>query len=243
MKRLFLIFIIIAFFPLQGCMSITTAKPDFEIGEKEVILSFDDGPNAYMNTTSRLLDVLRKYNISAVFPLLGVNADQNPDLVRRIYEEGHLIVNHGYYDKLAIKMGKAEFTENLRKGEEAIFAILQEPVFPRFYRPHGGLFLKKHEKIWRNEGWKLLPACIRVYDAVQSSEKKSKILCSIIKKTEKQNGGIILLHDSKGSWFRMESILNKNQESSYNRSWLPEITEELIVILLEKGYQFILPIK
>jgi len=241
MKRLSLNFIIAAVLQITGCMSISSAKPEFKIGEKEVILSFDDGPNVYLNTTSGILDVLKKYNIRAVFALLGINAKQYPDLVRRIYDEGHLIVNHGYYDKLAFNMGKDEFAENLRMGEEAILSALGKPVSARFYRPHGGLYKKKHEEIWRNEGWILLPANIRVYDAVRSPSEKTKILRSLINKTEKLKGGIILLHDSKGSWLRAEKELEKNTKSSYNRSWLPEITEKLIIILLEKGCSFILP--
>ena len=107
-----------------------------------MILSFDDGPNVHRNTTSALLDVLKKYNIRAMFSLLGENAEQNPGLVRRIHEEGHIIINHGYCDKWVKNMGNAEFTENLKKGEEAIISALGKPVHPRLYRPHGGILPK-----------------------------------------------------------------------------------------------------
>ena len=58
-------------------------------------LTFDDGPDA--RYTGALLDGLRARNIKASFFLLGEKIEQNPDLVRRMQEEGHLVGNHTYH--------------------------------------------------------------------------------------------------------------------------------------------------
>ncbi len=64
-------------------------------GEHQVALTFDDGPDP--KWTPRVLDILKANGVSATFFLVGVNAEQYPDLVRRIVAGGHEIGNHTYY--------------------------------------------------------------------------------------------------------------------------------------------------
>lgn len=62
-------------------------------GQKKVAyLTFDDGPTD--NITPQVLDVLRRYNVKATFFEVGKLIEANPDIARRVYEEGHLIANH-----------------------------------------------------------------------------------------------------------------------------------------------------
>lgn len=60
--------------------------------QKVVYLTFDDGPSR--DVTPLVLDVLKKENIKATFFVLGRNIDANPDILKRVYEEGHYIANH-----------------------------------------------------------------------------------------------------------------------------------------------------
>lgn len=62
--------------------------------EKRVFLTFDDGPSK--TVTPLILDLLKQENIKATFFLLGSRVELNPDIVKREYEEGHYIANHGY---------------------------------------------------------------------------------------------------------------------------------------------------
>jgi len=75
-----------------------------------------------------------------------------------------------------------------------------------------------------------------VYDAALSGTERSTVIRRIIKKTEKQGGGIILLHDGHDSHLRMEKKLAKNPQGVFDRSWIPELVDELIYVLLEKGF-------
>ena len=61
---------------------------------KRVFLTFDDGPST--SVTPFILDLLKNENIKANFFVLGSKVEKNPDLVKREYEEGHFIANHGY---------------------------------------------------------------------------------------------------------------------------------------------------
>jgi cellulose synthase/poly-beta-1,6-N-acetylglucosamine synthase-like glycosyltransferase/peptidoglycan/xylan/chitin deacetylase (PgdA/CDA1 family) len=61
----------------------------------QVALTFDDGPDP--KWTPQILDILKAANVKAAFFLVGQNAEEYPDLVRRIVSEGHEIGNHTYY--------------------------------------------------------------------------------------------------------------------------------------------------
>ncbi len=64
-------------------------------GDRKVVsISFDDGPDP--GYTPQVLDILKAKRVPATFFVVGVNAEGHPDLLRREYEEGHLIGNHTY---------------------------------------------------------------------------------------------------------------------------------------------------
>jgi len=59
-----------------------------------VALTFDDGPDPA--GTPAILDILAKYEAKATFFLKGKEVERNPELVKRIFREGHLCGNHSY---------------------------------------------------------------------------------------------------------------------------------------------------
>lgn len=61
---------------------------------KTMYLTFDDGP--FVENTGRVLDILEKRGIKATFFLVGEYVERNPDMARRIVEEGHSIGIHCY---------------------------------------------------------------------------------------------------------------------------------------------------
>ena len=182
--------------------------------------------------------MLKKYEIQAMFCLLGENVEANPELARRIYLDGHIVINHGYSDKRAYRMGEDEFRGNLVLGETAIAAAIGKELNPRLYRPHGGYFSLKHEKICSEAGCSMILSSVRVYDAVLTREKKDKAVKRIIDKIEKQNGGIVLLHDARDSYLQSEKKLEKKPSCAYDRSWIPDAVEEVIITLRSKGFVF-----
>ena len=62
--------------------------------DKKVVLTFDDGPDA--KYTPQILDILKQYNIPATFFVIGLNAENNLDVLKRIYEDGNEIGNHSF---------------------------------------------------------------------------------------------------------------------------------------------------
>jgi peptidoglycan/xylan/chitin deacetylase (PgdA/CDA1 family) len=233
--------VLICCFVLSSCRTISQSMEKTNLPERTVVLTFDDGPNAHEDTTARLLDVLAKYQVHAMFALLGENAARNPELVRRIHDEGHIIVNHGFSDKFVIRMKADEFETNLILGEEAIVSALGENLSPLLYRPQGGFYNKTLRNIWESRGYTLIPSNIRVYDAAKNASSKDRIIQTILEAVDARKGGVVLLHDARESWQLAEKKLAGDPEGVFNRSWIPEAVEELILKLLERGYRISSP--
>ncbi|HHX28508.1 MAG: polysaccharide deacetylase family protein [Bacillota bacterium] len=85
--------------------------------EKIVALTFDDGPDEVY--TPQVLDILREKGVRATFFLLGSRIDENPEVAKRILDEGHSIGNHTYsHPKLVA--ASPELPQELEKCREAM---------------------------------------------------------------------------------------------------------------------------
>lgn len=106
--------------------------------EKYCYLTFDDGPTE--NITPQILDILRRYNIKATFFQIGSLIEANPDMARRVYEEGHLIANHSSghnYEKLYAS--EESFMNEINNCYEAIKNVTgEEEPFKLVRFPGGG---------------------------------------------------------------------------------------------------------
>ncbi len=91
--------------------------------EKVVYLTFDDGPTS--KVTPKVLDVLEKENVKATFFVVGKHVKEHPEIVKRAYEEGHFIANHGYShnNRLLYKDDESFCNEILCTDEEISKAI------------------------------------------------------------------------------------------------------------------------
>ena len=62
--------------------------------KKKLVLTFDDGPDPIY--TPQILDILSREHVPGTFFLVGINAENNIPIVKRIYKEGHEIGNHTF---------------------------------------------------------------------------------------------------------------------------------------------------
>ncbi len=176
--------------------------------KKKIAITFDDGPS--VEYTGGLLDGLMKRNVKATFFLIGENAEENPELVERIYKEGHLIGNHTYSHVEITKISDDEAMEELKKTDEIIWSITGEHV--QYMRPPFGAWQKELEG--RVE---VLPVLWTVDPLDWTTENVDEIVNKVVTETEEND--IILLHDC--------------YESSVQAAL------QIIDILQEKNYEFV----
>jgi peptidoglycan/xylan/chitin deacetylase (PgdA/CDA1 family) len=90
------------------------------VEEPYIAMTFDDGPHATL--TPKLLDMLAARRLKATFFVIGQNAVEYPQIMKRIVQEGHELANHSWSHPNLGKMGDEGVRDQLRKTDEAIKA-------------------------------------------------------------------------------------------------------------------------
>ncbi|MBE6799967.1 MAG: peptidoglycan N-acetylglucosamine deacetylase [Ruminococcaceae bacterium] len=155
------------------------------IGEKAIALTFDDGPSGY---TEELLDGLELYDAKASFFVIGSQAEKNPGIVDRAYEDGHLVGNHTYSHIDFYKTSLSEIEKDIRKGANVINSITgEEPIFLR--APYGNVNFIQLKQL----------DCFFIHWSSSTldwfREDEEYIYNRIMK--EAKDGAIILMHDTR----------------------------------------------
>lgn len=103
--------------------------------DNEIALTFDDGPDPVY--TPQLLDLLKRYDAKATFFVVGSHAEQNPDIIARIHEEGHVIGIHNYVHYSNWLMRPKTVKRQIFRTSDVIKRITG--FRPEFYRPPWGI--------------------------------------------------------------------------------------------------------
>ena len=103
-------------------------------GEKEVYLTFDDGPTP--EVTEWVLEELNKYNARATFFCLGKNVEQHPGICEQILAGGHSIGNHSYSHIKGFRSSVKAYRENVELASRFIQSSLFRPPYGRILPKH-----------------------------------------------------------------------------------------------------------
>lgn len=151
---------------------------------RKIALTFDDGPHPYY--TEQLLDGLKERDVKATFFVLGKHAEEYPELVKRMYREGHLVGNHTYSHIQLNKSNHEKFKQELIKTNEVIEKLTGQEV--QFVRPPYGTWDKKFEKELN-----MFPVLWTIDPLDWSSHNVDGIVKKVEDKAEEN--AIILMHD------------------------------------------------
>jgi peptidoglycan/xylan/chitin deacetylase (PgdA/CDA1 family) len=159
----------------------------FRNSSPEVILTFDDGPDPVH--TPRILDTLKKYNIQAIFFVIGRKGQEHPEILQRILSEGHTVGNHTQNHPLffALLNGKKV------ASEIDLFTKNIEPLVSKkisIFRPPIGYTNPIIARTLRKRRFKIVAWNVRSYDSFKNRES---LLKRLMKTTP---GSIVLLHDN-----------------------------------------------
>ena len=193
---------------------------------KIAYLTFDDGPSSAV--TPLILDVLKDENVKATFFVLGTNVNNNPEILKRIYNEGHYIANHGYsHNYPKIYKNAKNVLEEYEKTEKIIRETLNNKQYSsNLFRFPGGFTGGKYEKIKKEAGKLLNDNNISYIDwnvltgDAEGANTKEKILKNVEKHLKDKGNIVVLMHDSSSKILTYETL------------------KDVIKYLREQGYTF-----
>ncbi len=166
---------------------------------KKIALTFDDGPSA--EYTGRVLDILHQYHAPSTFFIVGMNAEQNPDLLHRIVDEGHEIGSHTFTHPNVSKVSKEQLhfelnaTERLLESHIGRKTLLFRPPYAEDMEPETSEQIAPVE-LTGKLGYYTVGLKIDPLD--WSSPGVNKVVEATIKQASEGLGNIVLLHDSGG---------------------------------------------
>ena len=174
--------------PPKNAVPLKVSYSSCTVDGQYLAMTFDDGPHP--QHTPRLLDVLKQRGIKATFFLVGQNAAQYPEILKRMAAEGHELANHSYTHPILNPLGEGGIREQLDKTHQAVLSatgITMKLLRP----PYGALTETMRRWTYQSFGyrtilWDVDPLDWKVRDA---GRVQSEIL------GHARSGSIVLAHD------------------------------------------------
>ena len=153
-----------------------------------IAMTFDDGPSATL--TPKLLDLLAAHHMKATFFVVGQNAADHPEILKRAVREGHEIANHSWSHPNLGKMSDESVRRELQKTDDAIKAAIgTRPTLMR--PPYGSITARQKNWIHDEFGYRII-----IWDVDPLDWKRPgphTVTHRIL--SEVRPGSIILAHD------------------------------------------------
>ena len=177
-------------YPIIGTMQYGKTLP---LEDHEVVLTFDDGP--LPKYSNQILDILAAHCAKATFFLVGRQANDNPEGVRKVRDAGHTVATHSQnhptgMDRLPLDRSRQE----IEQGIASVTAALADGTAPApFLRIPGLRTNDGIEEFAASKGLQIWSADFPADDWRNVSAARVYELA--IKRLEAKGKGILLLHD------------------------------------------------
>ena len=189
--------------------------------EKVIYLTFDAG---YENgATGKILDVLKKHNAPGAFFLVGNYLEKNPDLVRRMVDEGHIVGNHTMHHHDMSKLSdKAAFSKELT-DLETLYREITGKEMPKYYRPPQGIYSQENLEMAKELGYKTVFWSLAYVDWNNDKQPTADYAFSkLLPRTH--TGAVVLLHSTSATNAEiMDELLTKWEEMGYRFASIEEL--------------------
>lgn len=198
-----------------------------DTGKKTIYLTFDAGyENGY---TADILDTLKKHKVPAAFFLVGTYIQENPDLVKRMAKEGHIVGNHSMHHKdMTTVTDEKAFAAELGEAEQAYQSAIgdgkDKATMPKYYRPPEGRFSIENLKMAQKLGYKTIFWSLAYVDwNTDQQPTREEALQTLLPRTHK--GAVILLHStSKTNAKVLGELIERWKAEGYQFGTLDELT-------------------
>lgn len=190
--------------------------------QKIIYLTFDAG---YENgNTPAILDALKKHQAPAVFFVVGNFIKDNPDLIRRILAEGHIIGNHTMTHPDLPQISSMDAFQKELQDVEELYTSLTGEAMTKFYRPPRGIYNTENLSMAKELGYSTFFWSLAYVDWIQDQQPSreeafQKLLTRI------HPGAIVLLHNTSSTNAEiLDELLTKWEEMGYEFHSLKELT-------------------
>lgn len=169
--------------------------------DRKVALSFDDGPDPRF--TPRVLDLLDRHGIKAIFFLVGQKAEAHPDLVRAILDRGHELGNHSWaHEPWLMLRGARHLRQEVARTQDLLRGF---GVLPRAFRPPVGITAPPLWPVLLEQGLSCVNFSRRAGDA--GNRFIRNLAARILRKI--RPGDLILLHDAAPAGCDLDHLLSE----------------------------------
>jgi peptidoglycan-N-acetylmuramic acid deacetylase len=192
--------------------------------EKVIYLTFDAGyENGY---TLDILDTLKKHDVKAAFFLVGHYIEKEPELVKRMIEEGHIVGNHTYSHPDMSKIADVDSFKKELTSLEELYKQTTGQDMPKYYRPPQGKFSEENLKMANEMGYKTIFWSLAYQD--WSNDKQPSKEAAFEKLIPRIHpGAVVLLHStSKTNSEILDELLTKWKEMGYTFKTIDELVKE-----------------
>ena len=190
--------------------------------QKIIYLTFDAG---YENgNTPVILDALKKHQAPAVFFVVGNFIKDNPDLIRRILAEGHIIGNHTMTHPDLPQISSMDAFQKELQDVEELYTSLTGAAMTKFYRPPRGIYSTENLSMAKELGYSTFFWSLAYVDWIQDQQPSreeafQKLLTRI------HPGAIVLLHNTSSTNAEiLDELLTRWEEMGYEFHSLKELT-------------------
>ena len=160
--------------------------------DKEVVLTFDDGPVA--KRTTAILDALEYHCVKATFFPVGRMAMFRPEILRDTVERGHTIGGHTWSHPNLRRAGLSRSRKEIQKGFAALEAVIGPRVSPLFRFPY---LAESKSTLSYVKSQDIASISIDVDSGDTRRYGVSRVISSSLSGLRRRGRGILLFHDSK----------------------------------------------
>lgn len=192
--------------------------------EKVLYLTFDCG---YENgNTEPILDALKKHNAPATFFVVGHFLETEPELVKRMVEEGHAVGNHTYHHPDMASISDMESFGNEVNDVAQLFREITGKELSPYYRPPQGKCNVRNLEMAEELGYYTIFWSLAYVDWNQDNQPSHEEAFDKLT-TRVHPGAVVLLHNTSNTNGEiLDELLTKWEEMGYSFRPLSELVNE-----------------
>jgi len=188
--------------------------------DKVIYLTLDCGYGS--DNTAILLDIFKEQNIQVTFFVTSQFIKANPDEVRRMSEEGHLVGNHSVNHLNLTTLTEEQIYSEIVDCEEAYYKLTGKQI-DLFFRPPGGKYSRRTMQMTEDLGYMSVFWSIAYNDYDQYNQPGKEYVINHFE-TYHHNGAIALMHnDSQSNKEAMRDVILYLKEQGYRFGSLDEL--------------------